>query len=133
MASTNTRLSAPDNPAVAHIHPPKHETFDVGAGTNTDPKGFVRAVDTYRVTDFGLYMARPIDGHRKFAYIESWLLPELGLRVNEWRYQPGFSIDQDHYIDIVDVTTQGDTWQTVDLYLDLTVRSGPRLALAEGD
>ncbi|MGZ4561457.1 MAG: hypothetical protein ACXVXJ_10915, partial [Mycobacteriaceae bacterium] len=39
------------------MHPPKVETFDVAAGTNTDPKGIVRAVDTYEVHPWGLYMA----------------------------------------------------------------------------
>ena len=29
-------------------HPPKVETFDVPAKTNTDPKGFVRPVEVYR-------------------------------------------------------------------------------------
>ena len=46
------------------MHPPKHETFDLAGRTNTDPKGFVRAVDEYRLCPWGLYMAR---GRRRAA------------------------------------------------------------------
>ena len=41
----------------AVLHPVKQETFDMASNTNTDPKGYLREVDTFRVTDFGLYMA----------------------------------------------------------------------------
>ena len=63
----------------ADLHPVKQETFDTATRTNTDPKGFLREVDTFKVTDFGLYMARGAN-HPEFGYLESWLLPELGLR-----------------------------------------------------
>ena len=62
------------------MHPPKHETFDLRARTNTDPKGVVRAVDEYVVQPWGLYLARPTPGRAQFHYLESWLLPSLGLR-----------------------------------------------------
>lgn len=60
----------------AVLHPVKQETFDMASNTNTDPKGYLREVDTFRVTDFGLYMARGAN-HPKFGYLESWLLPKL--------------------------------------------------------
>ena len=63
------------------LHPVKSETFLVPERINIDPKGFKRAVDTYTETDFGLYMARGAD-HPDFGYLESWLLPELNLRVS---------------------------------------------------
>ena len=50
-----------------------------------DPKGIVRAVDHYRTTDFGLYMARVVDGHPNIGYFRSWLLPDWGLRVGRWK------------------------------------------------
>jgi predicted RNA-binding protein associated with RNAse of E/G family len=50
----------------AHVHPPKRESFDVAAGTNTDNKGIVRAVDEYVVHPWGLYMARPTPGRVQF-------------------------------------------------------------------
>jgi predicted RNA-binding protein associated with RNAse of E/G family len=114
------------------VHPPKVELFDVAAMTNTDPKGFVRAVDEYRHTDHGLLMARPVDGHRRIAYFESLLLPELGLRVSKWRGKRGHDLGHDFYIDIVDIT-DGPVWRTVDLYLDVLVRTGRDLRVEDTD
>ena len=74
---------------VAHLHPPKVEFFDVAAMSNTDPKGFRRVVDEYRLEDWGLFMARRVDRHFQLTYVESWLLPELGLRVSRWQRKPG--------------------------------------------
>ena len=68
-------------------HPLKVEVFDVPAMTNTDPKGFVRAVDEYRATDYGLYMSRSTPGHDKFFWLESWLLPNLDLRANIFHFR----------------------------------------------
>ncbi len=82
------------------IHPPKHETFDLVARTNTDPKGIVRAVDVYTVKPWGLYMARPTPGRAQFHYLESWLLPALGLRATVFHFNPGHERDQDFYLDV---------------------------------
>src|SRR2546423_440342 len=71
------------------MHPPKHETFDLRARTNTDPKGIVRAVDEYVVRPWGLYLARPTPGRAQFHYLESWLIPSLGLRATVFHYNPG--------------------------------------------
>lgn len=106
------------------MHPPKCEIFDVAAGTNTDPKGFVRPVTDYRVEPFGLYMSRAMPGHPKFEWVESWLLPDLGIRVTDWWFSAGNERDQDFYIDIVDVERDGGIWRTVDHYLDIVVRTG---------
>ena len=106
------------------MHPPKRETFDVPSGTNTDPKGFVRSVSEYRVEPFGLYMSREMQGHPRFAWVESWLLPDLGIRVTDWWFTAGNERDQDFYIDIVDVLRDGEVWRTVDHYLDIVVRTG---------
>ena len=65
------------------LHPVKVEFFDTATDVNTDPKGYLRSVETYRETDFGLYMARGAN-HPRFGYLESWLLPDLGLRVNKF-------------------------------------------------
>lgn len=119
-----------------HIHPPKVELFDVAAMVNTDPKGFRRAVDEYRTTDFGLYMARPMHGHPQLAYIESWLLPEFGLRVSKWRPRPG-RVREDFYIDLVDIDpdfgrrTGTSVWRMVDVYLDILVYTGDRLEVLD--
>jgi uncharacterized protein len=115
------------------IHAPKHEIFDLVAGTNTDPKGIVRAVDVYTLQPWGLYMARPTPGRAQFHYLQSWLLPTLGLRANIFHWNPGHERPQDFYVDIAEITVDGDTWRTVDLYLDLVVHSGQRTELLDVD
>lgn len=115
------------------MHPPKRETFDLVAGTNTDPKGIVRAVDEYRLCPWGLYMARPTPGRAQFHYLESWLLPRFGLRANVFHFNPGFERDQDHYLDIGTITVGPERWHTEDHYLDLVVRSGRGTELVDLD
>jgi len=114
-------------------HPPKHETFDLVARTNTDPKGIVRAVEEYRLEPWGLYMARPTPGRAQFHYLESWLLPSLGLRANVFHFNPGHQRDQDYYLDIAAITVAEDRWQTEDHYLDLVVKTGHRTDLIDVD
>ncbi|WP_149360858.1 DUF402 domain-containing protein [Lolliginicoccus suaedae] len=119
-------------PAHQGIHPPKIETFDVAAGTNIDPKGFVRSVDIYRAEPWGLYMGRPAD-HRQFHYMESWLLPSLRIRVTIFHFNPGHERDQDYYIDIGEFTASEDSWRSVDHYLDIIVREGRDAYLEDVD
>jgi uncharacterized protein len=118
--------------AVTHLHPPKVELFDVAAMTNTDNKGFVRTVDRYEVTDFGLYMARPVVGHPDIAYFRTWLLPAHGLRVSRWLAHPGRDLGHDVYIDIADIE-RGPVWRTVDLYLDILVHDHRNLRVEDTD
>ena len=101
------------------IHPPKHETFDLLARTNTDPKGIVRAVDDYTVRPWGLYLARPTPGRAQFHYLESWLLPSLGLRATVFHFSPGHERDHDYYLDVGEYTPGPATWSSEDHYLDL--------------
>ena len=115
------------------IHPPKIETFDVARGTNVDPKGFVRAVDVYREAPHGLFLSRPMEGHPTLAHLRSWLLPGLGLRITDFTWYPGHALDQDWYVDVVDVTRDGDIWRTEDHYLDLVVRTGRGTAVIDID
>lgn len=117
---------------VTDTHPPKVELFDVAGMTNTDPKGIVRAVDRYDAADFGLYMARPLDGHPDIAYFRSWLLPALGLRVGRWLAHPGRKLDHDVYLDVTDIEP-GPVWRTVDLYLDILVRDRRDLRVLDTD
>jgi uncharacterized protein len=117
---------------VTDVHPPKIELFDVAGMTNTDPKGFVRVVDRFRTTEFGLYMARVVDGHPDIAYFRSWLLPEHGLRISRWRPHPGKELDHDVYIDVVDIEP-GPVWRSVDLYLDILLLDGLSLRVLDTD
>ncbi|MGB8405938.1 MAG: DUF402 domain-containing protein [Mycobacterium sp.] len=115
------------------MHAPKHETFDLAARTNTDPKGIVRAVDVYRVEPWGLYMARPTPGRAQFHYLESWLLPSIGLRANVFHFNAGYEKDQDHYLDVGRFTADDKRWTADDHYLDLVVRTGVGVELEDVD
>ncbi|TPG32293.1 DUF402 domain-containing protein [Mycolicibacterium hodleri] len=115
------------------MHPPKRETFDVAAHTNTDPKGIVRDVDEYHEQPWGLYMARPTPGRAQFHYLESWLLPSLSLRASIFHFNPGYERDQDFYLDIGPILVDGQVWRTQDHYLDLVVRTGTAVELIDVD
>lgn len=113
-------------------HPPKVERFNLADRTNTDPKGFVRPVERYRVEPWGLYMGRTAD-HGKFHYLESWIIPALGIRASIFHYYPYHARDQDHYIDIGRFTAGPTVWTSEDHYLDLVVRTGRGLELLDVD
>lgn len=115
------------------MHPPKREIFDLDALTNTDPKGIVRSVDEYRVKPWGLYMARSTPGRVQFHYLESWLLPTLGLRANVFHFNPGHERDQDYYLDVGEFVAGASQWTAVDHYLDLVVRRGRETELTDVD
>lgn len=114
------------------VHAPKIESFSLVDKTNTDPKGFVRPVDHYRLEPWGLYMARTSD-HAHFHYLESWLLPDLGLRASIFHYHPYHARDQDHYVDIGEFTATPGVWRSEDHYLDLVVRTGRDTELLDVD
>ena len=103
------------------------------ARTNTDPKGIVRAVDDYTVRPWGLYLARPTPGRAQFHYLESWLLPSLGLRATVFHFNPGHERDHDHYLDVGEYTPGEDVWRSEDHYLDLEVRTGRGADLTDVD
>lgn len=114
------------------LHPVKKETFDVSALKNTDPKGYLREVDTFHTTDFGLYMARGAN-HPEFGYLESWLLPSLSLRVNRFHYRPGFERNQDYYFDVAAITEDDGVWTTRDFYIDLISVTGEPVEVVDID
>jgi len=116
----------------ADLHPIKEETFDTTDRVNVDPKGYLREVDTYRVTDFGLYMARGAN-HPKFGYLESWLLPQLGLRANIFHFREGVNQRQDYYFDVADINVDGAVWSTRDLYVDLISVTGEPIDVQDID
>ena len=118
---------------VTIIHPPKNETFDLVARTNTDPKGIVRAVDEYTLQPWGLYLARPTPGRAQFHYLESWLLPSLGLRATVFHFNPGHERDHDYYLDVGEYTPGPAAWRSEDHYLDIEVRTGVGAELADVD
>lgn len=90
-------------------------------------------MDVYTVLPWGLYMARPTPGRTDFGYLESWLLPELGLRANVFHFNPGYERDQDFYLDIGDYTPGSTVWHSQDHYLDLVVRTGAGVDVVDID
>lgn len=115
------------------IHPPKRETFDLTARTNTDPKGIVRAVDVYTVKPWGLYMARPTPGRAQFHYLESWIMPPIGLRASIFHFNAGYEPTQDVYLDVGDYVPGPTTWHAEDHYLDVRVHTGRSAELTDVD
>lgn len=107
---------------MAPVHPPKISTFDVPGMVNIDNKGCARPVDVYTETAFGLYMSRPIVNRPTAHWIETWLLPDLGIAVSDWSWNPGHERDQDFYLDIATITRDGEHYVLVDHYLDIVVR-----------
>jgi len=93
----------------------------------------VRAVDEYAVHPWGLYLARPTPGRAQFHYLESWLLPSLGLRATVFHFNPGHERDQDFYLDVGEYTSGPDVWRSEDHYLDIVVRTGRSAELADID
>lgn len=117
----------------SHIHPPKVELFDLDAMTNTDPKGIVRTVGDYRVEPFGLYLARDVVDHPSIHALESWLLPDLGLRITDWFYRARHEWDEHLYVDVVRIDVDARRWRTEDHYLDLIVRAGRGVDVVDTD
>ena len=78
-------------------------------------------------------MARPTPGRAQFGYLESWLLPELGLRASVFHFNPGHERDQDFYLDIGPITAGPDRWETEDHYIDLVVRTGRGTEMVDVD
>ena len=93
----------------------------------------MRAVDEYRVTPWGLYMARPTPGRAQFHYLESWLLPSLGLRASVFHFNPGHERDQDYYLDVGRYSPGYSVWHSEDHYLDLVVHTGKGVDLDDVD
>jgi uncharacterized protein len=93
----------------------------------------VRAVDEYVVHPWGLYVARPTPGRAQFHYLESWLLPSLGLRATVFHFNPGHERDHDFYLDVGEFTPGPQVWHAQDHYLDIEVRTGTGADLADVD
>ncbi|MDQ7805627.1 DUF402 domain-containing protein [Amycolatopsis sp. A133] len=118
---------------MAPLHPPKIEVFDPAARVNIDPKGIHREVEEFREEPFGLYLARPTPGRAQFHYLESWLVPRLGLRFTDFWFSPGHERDQDFYLDVVRVRRDGPRWIATDLYVDIVLKDKLSLRVIDTD
>jgi uncharacterized protein len=106
------------------VHPPKTITYDVPGMVNLDTKGTVRQVEVYTEAPFGLYMSRPMVDRPTAHWMQSWLLPGLGLCVTDWAWNPGHERDQDFYLDVCAIVRDGGRYLLTDFYLDILVRTG---------
>ncbi|ETB28621.1 DUF402 domain-containing protein [Mycobacterium avium] len=93
----------------------------------------MRTVDEYAVRPWGLYLARPTPGRVQFRYLESWLLPSLGLRATVFHFNPGHERDHGYYLDVGDYLPGPTVWRSEDHYLDIEVRTGIRAELTDVD
>ena len=93
----------------------------------------MRAVDEYTLLPWGLYLARPTPGRTQFHYLESWLLPSVGLRATVFHFNPGHERDHDYYLDVGEYTPGPAVWRSDDHYLDIEVRTGSAAGLADVD
>ena len=93
----------------------------------------MRAVDDYVERPWGLYLARPTPGRKQFHYLESWLLPSLGLRATIFHFNSGHERDHDYYLDVGEYTPGPSVWRSEDHYLDLEVRTNAGVDLADVD
>jgi predicted RNA-binding protein associated with RNAse of E/G family len=87
----------------------------------------------YTVKPWGLYVARPTPGRAQFHYLQSWLLPPLGLRVTIFHFNPGHEREQDFYLDVGRFTAGDTRWYSEDHYLDLVLRTGIGVELHDVD
>ena len=78
-------------------------------------------------------MARPTPGRKQFHYLESWLLPSLGLRVNIFHFNAGHEREQDYYLDVGEFTPGETVWRAEDHYLDIVTHAGERTELLDLD
>src|SRR5712671_2322280 len=78
-------------------------------------------------------MARPTPGRAQFRYLESWLLPSLGLRATVFHFTPGHERDHDYYLDVGEYLPGAAAWRSEDHYLDIEVRTGRGAELADVD
>ncbi|WP_330253925.1 DUF402 domain-containing protein [Nocardia sp. NBC_00565] len=118
-----TTTVAPGPPMTTQLRP-QVEHFNIAELTMTDPKGYVRPIDRVHVEPWGLYVARTVNGPR-IQYLETWLLPELWLRVTIAHYQTGHHRDQDYCLHIGEYTrVEPKRWKSMDQYLEIAVRHG---------
>ncbi|MEU0506393.1 hypothetical protein [Nocardia sp. NPDC005998] len=122
-ANPTTSTAAPGSPMTTQLRP-QIEHFNIAELTMTDPKGYVRPIDRVHIEPWGLYVARTVNGPQ-IQYLETWLLPELWLRVTIAHYQPGHHRDLDYCLHIGEYTRiEPKRWKSMDQYLEIAVRHG---------
>ncbi|OJF84591.1 hypothetical protein NS14008_22440 [Nocardia seriolae] len=112
-----------DTPAVPP-HRPRLEYFNIADLSWTDYRGFLHPVERIHAEPFGLYVERTVDNPR-YHYIETWMLPELGLRATVYHLRPGHDRGQTYYLDIGDYgPCEAKKWRAESHYLHVVARPG---------
>ncbi|MEV6773002.1 DUF402 domain-containing protein [Nocardia sp. NPDC051030] len=105
-------------------HRPRLEFFNLAELSWTDYHGYLHQVEHMHAEPWGLYMERIVDNPR-FRYIESWMLPELSLRVTVYHQRPGHDRGQTYYLDIGDYGPVGPKkWRAEGHYVHVVARPG---------
>ncbi|MFF2557042.1 DUF402 domain-containing protein [Nocardia sp. NPDC058058] len=108
----------------ASAHRPRLEFFNLADLCWTDYHGYVHSVERLHAEPWGLYIERIVDNPR-FHYIESWLLPELYLRVTVYHLRPGHDRGQTYYLDIGEYSQiEPKKWRGEGHYLHVVARPG---------
>ncbi|MBB5917779.1 hypothetical protein BJY24_006691 [Nocardia transvalensis] len=105
-------------------HRPHTEYFDLADYTKTDARGFVRSVEHYHAEPWGLYLMRTADTPPD-RYTETWLLPQLSLRVSMNHVNAAHDRDPRYHIHIGEFARiEPKRWRAVYHYLDIEARNG---------
>ncbi|WP_054812797.1 DUF402 domain-containing protein [Nocardia arizonensis] len=122
----------PSPPDIA-VRRPAVEYFDLGDLTAVDSRGFVRPLERCRRAPWGLYVTRAADQPRR-RHTETWLLPDLGIRVTREHQRPARFGRHDHLLEIGEFAEiSPKRWKAVDLYLDIVARQGHPAELRGSD
>jgi predicted RNA-binding protein associated with RNAse of E/G family len=110
--------------------------YDLAHKTNTVKMGCF-LVDVYEADTQWLYMARKTVDHPYIAYIKAFLIPRLGLQINQWQlHQAGVPPEYsfyDFYIDIGAIEVGRNEWVLRDFYLDVLVVEGKAAHILDTD
>lgn len=105
-------------------HRPHTEYFDLADLTKTDARGFVHSVEHYHAEPWGLYLVRAADTPPD-RYTETWLLPQLSLRVSMNHVNAAHDRNPLYHIHIGEFARiEPKRWRAIYHYLDIESRHG---------
>lgn len=111
-------------------HPVKVERHDVAARQHHTNTG-VRSVHTYQETPHGLFVARDFVAHPRIRHWQAHLLPTLNVVVCQYDFHE--HREHDFYLDIAQISREGDLWTVRDYYLDVVVHDGVMAEIVDTD
>lgn len=104
-------------------------TIDVAGARVLDRDRIWHALDDLRVTEHGLFYARPVRDFDPFCYQERWVLPRPGWVVNRFLWNAGRTDAVDWYIEPEIISCSDGSWRVEDAFLDVLVHEGGRYHL----